>query len=107
MMNAPVIDPAVGMADPAAALHPLFARLVREFGACVVTPDRCAAWAAEGGDRVLLLGGDPVRFPEALDVAVVCPSCAAPTATASRSAWPRASTRRRWHASTARSAGRP
>ena len=73
MMNAPVIDPAVGMADPAAALHPLFARLVREFGARVVTPDGCAAWAAEGGDRVLLLGGDPVRFPEALDVAVVLP----------------------------------
>ena len=71
MMNAPVIDPAVGMADPAAALHPLFARLVREFGACVVTPDRCAAWAAEGGDRVLLLGGDPVRFP-ALRLAGEC-----------------------------------
>lgn len=54
-------------------LHPLMARLVRDFGARVVTPDSVETWAAEGGDRVLLLGGDPVRFPEALDVAVVLP----------------------------------
>ncbi|MDZ7858320.1 hydrogenase [Sphaerotilus sp.] len=54
-------------------LHPLMARLVRDFGARVVTPDSVEAWAAEGGDRVLLLGGDPVRFPEALDAAVVLP----------------------------------
>lgn len=55
------------------ALHPLMARLVRDFGARVVTPDNVEAWANEGGDRVLLLGGDPVRFPEALDAAVVLP----------------------------------
>ena len=55
------------------ALHPLMVRLVRDFGARVVTPDNVEAWASEGGDRVLLLGGDPVRFPEALDVAVVLP----------------------------------
>ncbi len=56
-----------------AALHPLVQRLVHDFDARVVTPDTFDAWAAEGGDRVLLLGGDPVRFPEALDVAVVLP----------------------------------
>jgi hydrogenase-1 operon protein HyaE len=58
---------------PHDTLHPLVQRLVREFGARVVTPDTFDAWAAEGGDRVLLLGGDAVRFPEALDVAVVLP----------------------------------
>ena len=45
-----------------AALHPLVQRLVRDFDARVVTPDTFDAWAAEGGDRVLLLGGDPVRL---------------------------------------------
>lgn len=54
-------------------LHPLVARLVRAFDARLVNPDSVDAWSAEGGDRVLLLGGDPVRFPEALDVAVVLP----------------------------------
>jgi hydrogenase-1 operon protein HyaE len=55
------------------SLHPLVQRLVRDFDARVVTPARLDDWAAEGGDRVLLLGGDAVRFPEALDVAVVLP----------------------------------
>ncbi len=53
--------------------HPLQQRLVRQFGATWVTADTLDSFLAEPGDRVLLLGGDPVRFPEALDVAVVLP----------------------------------
>ena len=32
-----------------------------------------ADWTAGGGDRVVLLAGDPVRFPEGVDVAAVLP----------------------------------
>jgi hydrogenase-1 operon protein HyaE len=53
--------------------HPLQQRLVQQFGAAWITPDTLEAFLAEAGDRVLLLSGDPVRFPEALDVAVVLP----------------------------------
>lgn len=69
MTTMPPTTPSPDTAD----LHPLVARLVRAFDARLVTPDSVDAWSAEGGDRVLLLGGDPVRFPEALDVAVVLP----------------------------------
>ena len=65
--------PTTTLSPDTADLHPLVARLVRAFDARLVTPDSVDAWSAEGGDRVLLLGGDPVRFPEALDVAVVLP----------------------------------
>lgn len=53
--------------------HPLQQRLVQQFGATWVTTDTLDAFVAEPGDHVLLLSGDPVRFPEALDVAVVLP----------------------------------
>ncbi len=53
--------------------HPLQQRLVRQFGARWITPETIDAFLAEPGDRVLFLSGDPVRFPEALDVAVVLP----------------------------------
>ena len=53
--------------------HPLQQRLVQQFGAQWITPDTLDAFLAQPGDRVLFLGGDPVRFPEALDVAVVLP----------------------------------
>ncbi|MDY0057308.1 MAG: hydrogenase [Methyloversatilis sp.] len=56
-----------------AAVSPLIDRLVSVHGATWLTADNVADWAAEGGDRVILLAGDPVRFPEALDVAVVLP----------------------------------
>jgi hydrogenase-1 operon protein HyaE len=52
---------------------PLVERLVREFGADWVDETTVAEWTAAGGDRVVLLAGDPVRFPEGLDVAVVLP----------------------------------
>jgi len=57
----------------AAATPPLVARLVEQFGAAWVDETSIAAWSAEGGDRVVLFAGDPVQFPEGLDVAVVLP----------------------------------
>ncbi|MGC4406556.1 hydrogenase [Methyloversatilis sp. MC4-4] len=56
-----------------ALVSPLIDRLVSAHGATWLTADNVADWAAGGGDRVILLAGDPVRFPEALDVAVVLP----------------------------------
>ncbi|MEK7884640.1 hydrogenase [Methyloversatilis sp. NSM2] len=56
-----------------ALVSPLVDRLVSAHGATWLTADNVADWAAGGGDRVILLAGDPVRFPEALDVAVVLP----------------------------------
>ncbi|WP_017759531.1 hypothetical protein [Pseudacidovorax intermedius] len=52
---------------------PLVSRLAESCGATWVDADTLDAWAAEGGDRVVLLAGDPVRHPEGLDVAVVLP----------------------------------
>jgi hydrogenase-1 operon protein HyaE len=52
---------------------PLLARLVDAHGACWVDRGNAEAFAAGPGDRVLFFGGDPVRFPECLDVAVVLP----------------------------------
>lgn len=52
---------------------PLVTRLAESFGATWVDGDSVDAWAAEGGDRVVLFAGDAVRFPEGQDVAVVLP----------------------------------
>ncbi|GAA6142689.1 hydrogenase [Hydrogenophaga sp. 5NK40-0174] len=52
---------------------PLIMRLADDFAADWVTPETVADWSAEGGDRVVLLAGDPVRFPEGQDVAAVLP----------------------------------
>ena len=50
---------------------PLVQRLVAESGAVWVSKEsNCLAMA---GDWVLFIAGDPVRFPECLDVAVVLP----------------------------------
>lgn len=53
--------------------HPLIERLLAATGGSEVTPDTVAAFEAQPGTAVLYFGGDPVRFPEALDVAVVLP----------------------------------
>lgn len=53
--------------------HPLVARLSATLGAVDVTPDTVAAFEAVPGPAALFFAGDPVRFPEALDVAVVLP----------------------------------
>ncbi|MDR2155569.1 MAG: hydrogenase [Burkholderiaceae bacterium] len=59
--------------DTAEPHVPLVRRLADNFGAAWVDESSVAAWIAEGGDRVVLLAGDPVRFPEGVDVAVVLP----------------------------------
>ncbi len=56
--------------DPAA---PLVMRLVRDHGAALVDETSVVDWASQPGDRVLLLAGDAVRFPEGQDVAAVLP----------------------------------
>lgn len=53
--------------------HPLIERLARAEGAQPVDATNHDAFVASPGDHVLLFCGDPVRFPEALDVAVVLP----------------------------------
>jgi hydrogenase-1 operon protein HyaE len=71
---------AVEGADPSsappvvpAAASPLVLRLVRDFGAAWVDEAAVAGWVGGAGDRVLLLAGDAVRFPEGQDVAAVLP----------------------------------
>ena len=61
------------MIDIEEAHAPLIQRLAREFGATWVDEQTVADWTAGGGDRVVLLAGDPVRFPEGVDVAAVLP----------------------------------
>ena len=53
--------------------HPLVQRLVDQFDARPVAPESLQTWLDAPGEHALLLSGDPVRFPEALDVAVVLP----------------------------------
>ena len=57
----------------ASTLPPLLQRLIDERGAQRVEPDTLDAFVAQPGDRVIFLSGDPVQFPEGLDVAVVLP----------------------------------
>lgn len=53
---------------------PLLAQLVSKHLAVWIDFDNIDAWlAAQQGDHVLLFAGDPVKFPEAIDVAVVLP----------------------------------
>lgn len=61
------------MIETTEAHAPLVQRLAREFGASWVDETSVADWSAGGGDRVVLLAGDPVRFPEGVDVAAVLP----------------------------------
>lgn len=54
-------------------LHPLLQRLVDRHGAELLTLDTLDAWLGRPGEHALFFNGDPVRFPEVLDVAVVLP----------------------------------
>lgn len=55
-------------------LHtPLVERLAHQYGATWVDGTNVTDWIETGGDRVILLAGDPVRFPEGVDVAAVLP----------------------------------
>ncbi|PZP32371.1 MAG: hydrogenase [Roseateles depolymerans] len=58
---------------PAAAHHPLLARLAALPDARWVDADSLPDFLALQGAQVLVLAGDPVQFPEGLDVAVVLP----------------------------------
>lgn len=82
-MNTETIDAAAGsevlvqlpIQPPRAVpeIHPLIERLASIHGATWVDEKTIDAWAAEGGDRVVLFAGDPIQFPEGLDVAAVLP----------------------------------
>lgn len=65
--------PPTGARAASPARHPLVDRLLAVTGGREVRPDDIEAFEGEDGDAVLFFGGDPVRFPEALDVAVVLP----------------------------------
>jgi hydrogenase-1 operon protein HyaE len=54
-------------------LPPLAQRLIDHRGATSIDTDTLDAFVTRPGDRVLFFCGDPVRFPEGLDVAVVLP----------------------------------
>jgi len=54
-------------------LHPLVRRLAEAEGATAITLATLDDWLARGGHQVLFFSGDPVRFPEGVDVAVVLP----------------------------------
>ena len=98
MMNPPVIDLPSDWPirrRPAPAVRPTAGDAVRRL---VVTLDGCAARGRR--PRVLLLSGDPVRFPEALDVAVVLLELRRAHGDRFDRPWYRARTRRPWHAST-------
>lgn len=57
----------------ASSLPPVIRRLVEAPGAQLVDETTLDHFLARPGDQVLFLGGDPVQFPEGLDVAVVLP----------------------------------
>ena len=59
--------------ETAVQAAPLVARLVDHHGARWIDSDNVEAFVGEPGDHVLFFSGDPVRFPEGLDVAVVLP----------------------------------
>lgn len=67
--------------------HPLIDRLARIAAAEMLSPDTIEAFEAAPGDAVLLFAGDPVRFPEGLDVAVVLPELRARFAAAAGHPW--------------------
>ena len=55
------------------ALHPLIARLVDDYGYPLLDESNLDACIATPGDTVLFCAGDPLLYPECLDVAVVLP----------------------------------
>ncbi len=53
--------------------HPLIARLVEAHGYPRLSQDNLDACLDAPGDSVLFCAGDPVQYPECLDVAVILP----------------------------------
>jgi hydrogenase-1 operon protein HyaE len=58
-------------------LHLLVQKLIDTHGATPVELATLDAFVAAPGDHVLFFSGDPVRFPECLDIAVVLPELVA------------------------------
>ena len=88
----------------------LVQRLVQAHGAQWVGLDDAEAFTAGPGARVLFFCGDPVRFPEGLDVAVVLPELHAALGRLQRGEIKKSSGKHRWQsgAMACRSAvGRP
>lgn len=56
-----------------ASLHPLISRLVNEYNYPLLEESSLAAFLAQAGDVVLFCAGDPIQYPECLDVAVILP----------------------------------
>jgi hydrogenase-1 operon protein HyaE len=72
-MSEQLVTPVSPIKPPAPA-HVLLQQLVQRHGAQWVDLTELDTWKdAAPGDAVLLIPGDPVRFPEGLDVAVVLP----------------------------------
>jgi len=61
------------MMNPEVAAPPLVQRLVNDYGASWIDAANVNAFTEGDGARVLFFCGDPIRFPEGLDVAVVLP----------------------------------
>ena len=79
-ISRPASHPEVELGVQPPAHIPLVCRLVDAYGAAWVDEHSVQAWERQGGDRVLLLVGDTVRYPQGLDVAAVLPElrkCAA------------------------------
>lgn len=73
-MSTDTLDtPAAAAPDPTEGAAPLVQRLVTQHGARWIGRAQIEDFLAEPGDRVLFFHGDPVRFPEGVDVAVVLP----------------------------------
>lgn len=73
-----VATPATASTAPAApADHPLYARLVQEFGYPLLGADSIDAFLAVPGRKLLVFLDDPQRVRESLDLAVIAPELAA------------------------------
>lgn len=60
-------------APAAPAVPAVVQRLAASEGSCWVDAATLDAFLARGGEQILFFQGDPLRFPEVLDVAVVLP----------------------------------
>ena len=72
-----MIDPASTIPAAAPKPHPLLERLLVAQGCPEVTVETLEAFGADSRDTVLFFAGDPVKYPETLDVAVILPQLGA------------------------------
>lgn len=57
-------------------LHPLLARMVAETGGALLDAPDLGAWQGQPGTAMLVFAGEPDRYKETLDLAVVVPELA-------------------------------